>query len=198
MKNESMFSEIQSIRNLMERSVKFLSLSGLSGVLAGGYALIGACFASNLLQNGRGVSDTLTLMVLAIVVLVLAVGTAFILSKRKARVAGQHIWNQASKALFQSMFPPLLVGGLVSLIALWYGYYHLIMPALLVFYGLSLVAGGQFTFSMIKGLGWLLILTGLIAFVFPGHDLLFWSIGFGFFHILYGSLIFFKHERKRG
>lgn len=193
-----MFSEIQSIRNLMERSVKFLSLSGLSGVLAGGYALIGAYFASNLLQNGRGVSDTLTLMVLAIVVLVLAVGTAFILSKRKARVAGQHIWNQASKALFQSMFPPLLVGGLVSLIALWYGYYHLIMPALLVFYGLSLVAGGQFTFSMIKGLGWLLILTGLIAFVFPDHDLLFWSIGFGFFHILYGSLIFFKHERKRG
>lgn len=193
-----MFSEIQSIRLLMERSVKFLSLSGLAGILAGVYALIGAFFASKIGQNGAGQPEAMFLLLVAVLVLILAVGTAFLLSKRKAQTAGQQIWNPASKALFQAMLPPLLAGGMVSLIAIWQGYFQMIIPALLVFYGLSLVAGGQFTFSTIKGLGWLLILTGLVALILPGHDLLFWCIGFGFFHILYGSLIFFKHERKRG
>ena len=37
--------DIASIRTIMERSAKFISLSGLSGVLAGIYALTGATIA---------------------------------------------------------------------------------------------------------------------------------------------------------
>ncbi len=35
-------NDLASIRAMMERSVKFLSLSGLSGVLSGTYALLGS------------------------------------------------------------------------------------------------------------------------------------------------------------
>ena len=43
MKNkQDYFEEISEIRSLMERSSKFTSVSGLSGILAGIYALVGA------------------------------------------------------------------------------------------------------------------------------------------------------------
>ncbi len=42
MEEKEIHDELSAIRGLMERSSKFISLSGLSGILAGVYALIGA------------------------------------------------------------------------------------------------------------------------------------------------------------
>jgi len=53
MENKSVHQNLESIRQLMERSVKFVSLSGLSGILAGIYALIGAVLAYREIYSGR-------------------------------------------------------------------------------------------------------------------------------------------------
>jgi hypothetical protein len=71
----------------------------------------------------------------------------------------------------------------------------MIASALLIFYGLALVAGSEFTYTEVKWLGIAEILLGLIALCIPAYGLLLWAIGFGLLHILYGSIMYFKYER---
>lgn len=199
MEDKQLQSELQSIRHLMERSTKFISLSGLSGMLAGCYAIGGALLADYYMKQFSGDPARLQhiLILIAVLVLVAAIGTAYYLSRRNARRAGQRVWNPASQGLFRAMLIPLLTGGTFVGIAVWHQYYSFIVPAFLIFYGLALVAGGQFTFRDFRGLGYVQIVLGLLALAFPGYDLVFWLIGFGFFHLLYGSVMYFKYERKR-
>lgn len=192
-----MQSDILAIRELMERSAKFISLSGLSGILAGCYALIGAGIAHLILQRtAQRVDLIVQLGAIAVIVLLAAVLTAVLFSTRRAQKAGRSVWNPASRALLRAMAIPLVTGAAMVVIAIWQGYDALVIPVLLIFYGLSLIGGGQFTFNAIRGLGIVMTILGLLAFAAPGYDLIFWSVGFGAFHILYGSLIYFKHERK--
>ncbi len=204
MKPNDAEEDIRSIKILMERSSKFISLSGLSGVLAGIYALVGAWFAYQVLYPAPGFYwgptaydylDLVHLAVVAVTVLVLAIGTGIWLTARKAKKRGQRFWNPSSRGLLASMSIPLLTGGTFILIMLYHGYYGIMSPACLIFYGLSLIAGSHYTFGDIKWLGIFEILLGLTAALFPGFGLLFWATGFGFLHILYGSIMYFKYDR---
>ncbi|MBC7913959.1 MAG: hypothetical protein H7Y07_07535 [Pyrinomonadaceae bacterium] len=206
MKENEIYSELNSIRNLMERSTKFISLSGLSGILAGVYALIGAYIGyklvytenSGLLFRDYYVNDPmvwLPLFLVAAVVLVLSLVTGIWLTIRQAKKKGEHYWNPVSKRLLVSMIIPLITGGLFILILIFRGYYGIISSSCLIFYGLALVAGSQFTFSDVKWLGFFEIILGLLAALLPGYGIIFWIIGFGILHILYGSIMHFKYKQ---
>lgn len=206
MKENDIYSELSSIRNLMERSTKFISLSGLSGVLAGIYALIGAFIgyklvymeSSILLYRDFYVTDPMLwwpLFLIASVVLVLSLATGIVLTIRQARKTGENFWNPISRRLVTSMAIPLVTGGLFILIMIFRGNYGVISSACLVFYGLALVNGSQFTFSDVKWLGICEILLGLLAALLPGYGIVFWTIGFGILHILYGSIMHFKYNQ---
>lgn len=206
MEEKDIYQELNSIRSLMERSTKFISLSGLSGVMAGIYALAGAVIAFRItdslgifknddysLPDGAGI--IFPLFVIALVVLILSITTCIWLSTKNARKKGQHVWNPASKSLLSGMAVPLVAGGLFILILLQRGDYGIIASACLVFYGLALVAGSPFTFSDVKWLGFLEITLGLLAALMPGYGLILWAIGFGFLHIIYGSVMHYKYQR---
>lgn len=206
MEEKEIYTELHSIRNLMERSAKFISLSGLSGIMAGIYALIGAGLGyyslfgtSGSLQNRENfVVDQKTiwnLFYLAMLVLLLSLATGIWLTIRKTRKKNQKVWNPASKNLLISMAIPLSTGGLFILILLCKGYYEILAPASLLFYGLSLVAASHYTFTDVKWLGILEILLGLCATMLPDFGIVFWSIGFGILHIVYGSIMHFKYEK---
>ncbi len=204
---KDIYSEISSIRDLMERSTKFISLSGLSGILAGVYALIGAfisfkiVYQNNpdpLLYRDHYVNETLILtklFVVAMTVLVLSLTTGIWLTIRKAKKKNQNFWNTGSRNLLINMAIPLLTGGLFILILLFRGSYEAIAPACLIFYGLALVAGSHYTFTDVKWLGICEILLGLLTALLPGYGLIFWTIGFGLLHILYGTIMHFKYDR---
>lgn len=199
MEDKQLQSELQSIRHLMERSTKFISLSGLSGILAGCYAIGGAILADYYMKHFSLDHASLQniLILIAVLVLVAAIATAYYLSRRNAARAGKSVWNPASQGLFRAMLVPLLTGGGFVVIAVWQQHYSFIVPAFLIFYGLALVAGGEYTFRDFRGLGYVQVVLGLLALAFPGHDIIFWLVGFGFFHLLYGSVMYFKYERKR-
>lgn len=186
---------------MMERSSKFLSLSGWAGVLAGIYALIGAYIAYAIFAfdpQGAGATEDpnmARLIGLALLVLVLAVGTAILLSLRQARKSGDRIWNPASEQLLVSMAVPLVVGGILLLILLSKGLMGLLPPMMLVFYGLALYGAGRYTFTEIRFLGLIQMGLGLIGAWFTDHGLLLWAIGFGILHIVYGLYIHLKYER---
>ena len=210
MENNEIQNDLASIRNMMERSSKFISLSGLSGVLAGIYALIGAALAYDMLYDGADrmysinypaefalFQDMLLirLITVAVVVLVFSLGTGIILTYQKARRKNQPIWGKTSRELLFSMAVPLLSGGLLMMILLYRGYYGIVAPASLIFYGLALIGASNFTFTDVKFLGLCEVIVGLIAACLPGYGLLFWAIGFGVLHIVYGSVMYFKYDR---
>lgn len=206
--------DIASIRSLMERSSKFISLSGLSGVLAGVYALVGAGFAYRIINQDpihqeifdkpvQGLfygdvvlpSTIILLALIALLVLFVSIATAVFFSRRKAKLNNQPLWGNTSRALLFHMAVPLFAGGIFILILVSRGDYGIIAPSSLIFYGLALLGAGNFTFSDVKFLGVCEIILGLIAAWLPGYGLLFWAIGFGILHIVYGSVMYLKYDR---
>lgn len=203
MENKDIYAEISSIRNLMERSTKFISLSGTSGVMAGVYALIGAALGYQLLYGDfdPSIPDyntwlTTRLFAVAFGVLVLSVGTGILLTVRKARRKKQTVWNPTSRAMLISGSLPLLTGGALALIMVQQGHYGVVAAICLIFYGLAVVAASQHTFGDVKWLGICDIILGLIAAAMPGYGLFFWAIGFGLLHIVYGAIMHFKYDRE--
>lgn len=194
--------DLASIRDIMERSGKVLSLSGLSGVLAGIYALAGgaaAYFTTDLSedQNPYVYQATVSnLIVIAAVVLVASLFTGFLLSHRKAKKLGlSSFWNPASKRLILNLSIPLLTGGLFILIMLYSGHVELTAPACLIFYGLALLQGSTNTFDEVRYLGYSEIILGLVCALFPLYGLFFWVIGFGVLHVIYGGIMYNKYDK---
>lgn len=195
--------DISEIRSMMERSSRFISLSGLSGVMAGIYALIGAYVAYQIIHTGAGgeeaygrsLSVIRYLLLDAVVVLALAISTGIWLTTRRARHQGLKTWDSTARRLVINLLIPLVTGGIFALIMLYRGYTGVVAPSMLIFYGLALINASKYTVSDVRYLGITEIILGLIASFITGYSLMFWTLGFGVLHIIYGTVMYFKYER---
>lgn len=205
--------DVRDIRRMMERSSRFISLSGLSGVAAGLCALAGAAIARYVIfekyyfsYNDRGAFLDADFAALKIRLLGLAAGvfmaaflTAFYFTWRKSSSEGIALWNHTSRRLFWNMIIPLAAGGLFIVGMLQYNEWRFVAPACLIFYGLALVNASKYTFSDIRYLGLCEIAVGLVNLLnkeWIGYGLYFWALGFGILHIIYGISMWWKYERK--
>lgn len=207
MENEKYLNDISEIKNLMDKSSRFISLSGLSGILAGLYCLIGAglaykiiYFDTTTLGNYDDLIITQTaliqLILIAVSVIVLSLATAIVLSIRKAKKSNDNIWNSSTKRLVINFMIPLTTGGFFILFLIEKEILGLVAPLTLIFYGLACVNASKYTLGDIRYLGITMILLGLLSTWFLGYGLLFWALGFGVCHILYGSIMYYKYDRK--
>lgn len=203
MKQDDAFEkDLASIHQLMERSVKFVSLSGLSGILAGTYALVGAGIAYGyypaLAPGGDyRMADRAAVWPLAgiaLVVLIASLATGLWLSARKARRSGVSVWGVTGRRLFVNLSIPLVTGGCFCVICLMQGQLELVASATLIFYGLALINASPNLYDEVRYLGLSEIGLGLLSMVIPGYSLLFWAAGFGVLHIVYGTLMYRKYE----
>ncbi|RNL55689.1 hypothetical protein [Pedobacter jejuensis] len=208
--SEEQLNALKDIRQMMDRSSRFISLSGLSGVFAGVIALIGAYFANEEILkfvNGRGYSYGVegemdleyNLLKLAIITLIVSIAGGVLFTYRKSQRNNLPIWDKTSKSLLLNLFTPLAAGGLF-IIALLFNHpntYSIIAPTCLIFYGLALINASKFTFSDIRYLGYCEVILGLICMFYVGYGLIFWAFGFGILHIVYGLLMYFKYERGK-
>jgi hypothetical protein len=213
MENSKEFRDLQEIKSLMERSSRFLSLSGLSGVSAGIIALIAATIAYYLLDFGRIKYDESfyllrpmaelgykldllpKLFILAIATFLSAFASAYYFSWRKAKKYNYSLWDHTTKRLLFQMFIPLIAGGIFALILIDRNDGTLLAAVTLIFYGLALVNAGKYTLSEVQYLGISEILLGLMAGIFVSYGLIFWAIGFGLLHIVYGLVMYYRYER---
>ncbi|MBI1837476.1 MAG: hypothetical protein HYR91_09455 [Flavobacteriia bacterium] len=202
---------LSEIRSLMEKSSKFISLSGLSGIFAGIFALLGAGvaflylnfqFATKAyydyayLDDGSVNFQFFTFFFLnAFTVLVLSVVFGVYFTIRKAKKNKQSIWDAASKRLMINLLIPLVTGGVFCFILLYHSLFGLIAPVTLIFYGLALLNASKYTLNDIRYLGISEIVLGLISSFIIGYGLYFWAIGFGVLHIVYGAVMYFKYEK---
>lgn len=194
---------LKEIRSLMERSSKFLSLSGLSGISAGICALLGAWYAHHkihieglyLLFDPTVRQEVVPwLLVDALLVLVGALFFGILFTVRKSRKQGLNVWNSTSKRLLFSMLVPLFAGGIFCLGLLYNGFFWICFPATLVFYGVALVNASKYTVHDTYYLGLGQIILGLISLFLARWNLIFWAMGFGVFHIIYGAVMYFKYD----
>ncbi len=199
--------DLAEIRSMMERSTKFLSLSGLAGIMAGIYALAGAWIAYNVysfnpdaithdtIESGAVSANLPEVIFLAIITLVLAIGTAILLSYRKANKRDEKAWNSTSRRMIVNMAVPLVAGGILIVLLLAKGFIGLMAPFTLLFYGLALYSASKFTYNDLKFLGLIQMALGLTGTWFIEYGLLLWALGFGVIHIVYGIYMHFKYER---
>ncbi|MGB6153420.1 MAG: hypothetical protein WBG48_15680 [Pricia sp.] len=207
MESKKYLDDISEIKNMMSRSSRFISLSGLSGILAGIYALIAAAIARMLMRPyldsypATGNYDLETselipkLVLLALATITLAIITGIALTVRKAQKNGEKVWDVGSKRLVYNFMIPLSAGGAFSLVLMQYGIVGLVAPATLIFYGLACVNAAKYTYGDVRYLGLTNIIIGLVATQFIGYGLYFWALGFGLLHIVYGTLMYFKYDR---
>ena len=206
---EEQLNALSDIRNMMDRSSRFISLSGLSGVFAGIVALIGAYFANKEINTyldgayGYGTDSDLTLefnlLKLGITVLLVALAGGLLFTYRQSVRKKLPIWDKTAKNLVLNLAIPLISGG-VFIIALLLNHPNavvLIGPSCLVFYGLALINASKYTYSDIRFLGICEVILGLIAMFNIGYSLYFWAFGFGVLHIIYGSIMYFKYEKVK-
>ncbi|GAA5035528.1 hypothetical protein GCM10011506_32350 [Marivirga lumbricoides] len=198
--------ELSEIKAIMERSTRFISLSGISGVMAGIYALIASALAYYWVYYPNSpfgfrisyVNNELILMKLvitAIIVLALSVGTGVYLTKKKTQKLNTKFWSTTSRRFLFALFIPILVGGFFTLALIIRGYLIIVAPATLIFYGMGLLNASHFTLSDIKYLAYCQIALGILSAFFPGYGLIFWSLGFGVLHIVYGVTMHLKYDR---
>lgn len=206
--NIEYLKDLRDVKHLMEKSSKFISLSGLSGIMAGTYALICAGLVYlNIYESRAFGGESFRLLIdtpenrfkmfaYGAVTLILAVGTGFYLTLRKARKKNLKVFNKSAYQLFYSLLTPLFVGGIACLIMISRGEILYIAPLTLVFYGLALINASAYTFNDIKGLGYIQCLLGISSLYFLGYGLIFWSIGFGVCHIIYGLIMYRKYDTQ--
>ncbi|MBE7173385.1 MAG: hypothetical protein INR73_22625 [Williamsia sp.] len=204
---------LQDIKSMMERSSRFISLSGWSGVSAGICALVGAWLAATRIAAHKssydeiergpstlGIADSglaLELLLIAIGVFVAAFVLAFLFTYIKSKRAGIAIWGSSAMRLMWNTVIPMVTGGFVILRMLQLEYYQLIAPCCLIFYGLALVNGSKYTLGEVRYMGYGQILLGICNLWLLHWGLAFWAAGFGVLHIFYGALMWWKYERNQ-
>ena len=206
-KDTDYLQDIEEIRSLMEKSSKFISLSGWAGIFAGVFALMGSYIALTYLDfNPQSLSvDTennpfqqkqiFSVVQLALLVFLLAISFALFFTHRRAKRKDELLWTPTAKRLVMNMAVPLFTGGILILLFISKGFIGFVAPFSLLFYGLALFTISKFTFDEVKILGLIEILLGLISVYKVSLGLLFWAIGFGVVHIIYGIYVYFKYER---
>ncbi len=207
-------NDLQHIKQMMERSSRFISLSGLSGISAGLCALIGAWIAKPyvygqkdfIINESLAIGQALTndysiilntyLFWIAAATFIGAFISAFFFTYIKSKKEGTEIWSNTSKRLMINVSIPVVVGGLFLFRIMHFGTFGLVAPGCLIFYGLGLVNASKYTLVEIRYLGYVQILLGIINLWFVGFGLYFWAAGFGVMHILYGAYMWQKYERR--
>ena len=215
---EEQLGHLSEIKNMMEKSSRFLSLSGLTGIFAGIYALVGAYLVysdfniissdtasvtySEFIKTANSGTDSVILKIQSLftigaIVLVLSLVTGYIFTSRKAKKQNLNVWDSTTKRMVVSLSIPLIAGGIFCLILIKHEVVGLIAPATLIFYGLALLNASKYTFNDIKYLGVLEIVLGLVSAYYIGRGLLFWAVGFGILHIVYGTVMYYRYDQNK-
>lgn len=201
--NKQHLDDLREIRSLMERSTRFISLSGLSGIFAGIFALIGSYITwhylnqdySGFVYHANDHTEALRFLgFVAAGVLLLSLAAGIFFTNRAAKRKGYKTWDASGYNLLMNLAIPLVTGGLFC-IPLLFMAPELIAPATLIFYGLALINASKYTLSDVRVLGFAQVITGLLAATAPGYGLLLWAFGFGLLHIVYGIIMYYKYEQ---
>ena len=178
---------LRFIRETMEGAARFTDVSGTGAVAAGVSALAAAWIASRQPGLQRWLAVWLADAIVAILVLAGA-------SIWKARRTQADLFTGPFRRFVLALFPPLLAGGLLSVVLIAMGVTGVLPGLWLLLYGTGVVTGGAFSVRIVPVMGSAFMMLGAVALVSPaGWGDAFMAAGFGGLHILFGVLIARRH-----
>ena len=214
MNNINPKEDLASIRDMMEKSSKFSNLSGISIFFTGFLTIIAASLIyfdlgfsysdieisySQLIKNEGNQEDLdkkiRLLIIFAGIVLTISLLVLYVTASRKTSKEGINLFNPTFKRALKSLFIPILSGGIFSFFLIHHQMYGLVAPATLIFYGLGLISASKFSYDELELLGFVELFLGVVSSYFMGEGLLFWVIGFGLAHIVFGLYLYFKYDK---
>ena len=181
--HEHAMDNLRYIRETMERAGAFTAVPGWGGVWMGLSAVLAACIAT-----WQPSFDAFLATWLIEAAVALAIGAASMWHKAKS---GKHSLASAPARKFALSFaPPLLAGGVLTLVLYRNGSGAALPGLWLLLYGAGIVTGGAFSVKVVPLMGICFMLWGAIALFIPAV----WSnlslaLGFGCMHIIFGFLI---------
>lgn len=178
---------LRFIRETMERAGSFTAVPGWGGVAMGITAIGAAAIAS--FQDSK-LAWLITWMLEATIAIAIASWTTF----TKARSSGASLFSGPGRRFVYSFAPPILVGGLLTVVLVRDGLFWGVAGMWLLLYGTAVVTGGAFSIRIVPLMGLCFMVLGAVALFSPAS----WSnallgIGFGGFHILFGAVIARKY-----
>src|SRR5205085_2868814 len=135
----------EKVENLVERSTKFSTFSGLSGILAGSASIAG-CIATHLLwqRYSHPMEFRVPFLMVWSLVILFAIGGDFLLTKRRATLVGKRIVSRLGKQMFLASAPGLGTGALLTMYFLSHNLLGDIFPIWMLAYGVAVCAVGLF------------------------------------------------------
>ena len=216
MNNINLKDDLASIRDMMEKSSKFSNLSGISIFFTGLLTIIAASLIyfdlgfsysdieisySELIKNEGNKEDLnkkiRLLIIFAGIVLTISLLVLYVTASRKTSKEGINLFNPTFKRALKSLFIPILSGGIFSFFLIHHQMYGLVAPATLIFYGLGLISASKYSYDELELLGFVELFLGVVSSYFMGQGLLFWVIGFGLAHIIFGLYLYFKFDKSK-
>jgi hypothetical protein len=189
---------LRVIREMMERSTKHSTFSGLSGVLAGVISILGCLVTHSLEQTILNPAEYRADFLLTwSLVIFCAIGGDYLLTKRKAALVGKRILSRLGKQMAIAAAPGLGAGALLTLYLLRHSTTVTnadtgspIYPVWMLSYGIAVCAVGLLSRREVSNLGAAFLLIGAITLNLPtAWGLPMMAVAFGGFHIVYGILM---------
>jgi hypothetical protein len=182
---------LRVIRDLMERSTKYSTFSGFSGILAGVASIVG-CIITQMLQARypQPADFRVPFLLTWSAVIFFAIGGDYLLTKRRAARVGKHILSRLGKQIVLAAAPGLGMGALLTLYFLQRNLLTDIYPVWMLCYGIAVSAVGLFSQREVTALGAAFLLTGAVTLLcFPALGLPMMAVSFGGFHIVYALAV---------
>ena len=138
-------------------------------------------------------STAIILGIISFLFILISYFTIVLINKKRRKKSGLINWAKNAKYIRKIFLIFLCLGGIITILLVNLGYIKLIIPASLILYGVSTIIVKKYTIGNSPLLGILFILNGLLAMVFPKQLFMIWTLAFGGYHIIYGSLAYFKN-----
>jgi hypothetical protein len=184
---------LETIRTLMDRSQRYEHLSGYSGLLAGGTALLG-CSALGLKLLPFG--PRLDFAVVWSAVFGVAFAGHLLVTFGRARQRGESVWSRQARTVLLALLPSLAVSLALTVLMGRLDRLDLLPGLWLLLYGCGALATSFFAPRSIAGLGASCLTIGFISVVaLPGHPILTMAIGFGVTHVVFGVSVLVAEKR---
>ena len=195
---------LRVIRGLMERSTRFSTFSGTSGILAGSFAILG-CLIHRFVVAPLPQHQRSTAMLVTWSLVIVATLTAdYVLTKRRARFVGKYIRSHLGRQIVLASAPGLSLGVLITAYLMSINRPDDVFPFWMLSYGAAVSAVGVFSQREVGRLGRAFLLAGgltlLLRFITPREiwlavALLMMAVTFGGFHIVYGFAVSGREDR---
>jgi hypothetical protein len=178
---------LRYIRETMELATAFTGISGWGEIAIGVTALIASVIAA--LQSTF--NAWLAVWIAEGLISLLIAGWSM---DRKSRAIDMPLGSGPGRKAVFSLTPPLLAGGLLTIVLVQAGLTNAIPGVWLLLYGTGVITGGMYSVKVVPIMGICLMVLGALAlFSPPAFANWIMAAGFGCLHLVFGAIIVRKY-----